>query len=120
MAYGSMAPPQMQFPGLMTQPNPQAQGMAILQAALKAGQPNGGGPAMPPNPPPLSLQPPAPGPGNGLLSGLFGSKSPSPSIDPNTGLPVTPDVMAGAAGVAPSPLPGGGPGPAPNAMTGLW
>jgi hypothetical protein len=106
---------------LLPQQNNGQMGMAILQAALKAGAPGAGGgtPPVPGDPSaqqPLSLAPPNPGPGNGLLSKIFGGGQPTPPtppIDPNTGLPVTPDVMAGAAGM-------GGAGPSPTALTGLW
>src|ERR1039458_7200838 len=94
--------------------NPQA--MALLQAALKQGQPGGGAPATP------GLLAPGGGVanmmgggmGNGLLSKLFPqTAAPAPGapmslpppapgasaapaagpIDPNPGLPVTPDVL---------------------------
>jgi hypothetical protein len=108
----------MSIPNLLANsPNPQAQGMAILQAALKQQQGNqvpGGAPG---NPQPLSLAPPSQG-GMGLLSKLFGGGQPNPvtppigGIDPNTGMPPT-----GASAAMPNL---GGAGPAPTAMTGLW
>lgn len=116
-----------QFPGFMQmqpmqkQPSIGQMGMQMMQAALarqRAGQsatpevPQGGtlpGGAM-------NLVPAAqanPG-GMGLLSGIINKlKGPQQNIDPNTGLPVTADVMAGAADL-------GGAGPAPNAISGLW
>lgn len=126
----NMQVPPLQAPGI----NPQA--MAMLQAALKQGQPGGGAPATPgllaPDGGMANMM--GGGMGNGLLSKMF-PQAPTPApgapmslappspgatappaagpIDPNTGLPVTPDVMAGAAGA-------GGPGPAPTALTGLW
>src|ERR1035437_9111329 len=133
-----MAPPplmQMQTPPLQA-PGINPQSLALLQAALKQGQPGGGAPATP------GLLAPGGGVanmmgggmGNGLLSKLFPqTAAPAPGapmsltppapgasaapaagpIDPNTGLPVTPDVLAGAANM-------GGAGPAPTALTGLW
>jgi len=109
----------MSIPNLLANsPNPQAQGMAILQAALKQQQGNqvpGGAPG---NPQPLSLAPPSQG-GMGLLSKLFGGgQQPAPGgpvgpgIDPNTGMP-----PMGASAAMPNL---GGAGPMPTAMTGLW
>jgi|SRR5665213_2845956 len=119
----------MTIPNLLANsPNPQAQGQAILQAALRQQQPNPGAPAGG-----------APQGGisgmmnNGLLSKMFPSMfggaaagAPTslappgaapggpvgPGIDPNTGLPPT-----GASAAMPN---FGGAGPAPTAMTGLW
>lgn len=57
-------------------------------------------------------------PRTGMLGALMAKMQPpmSPAsgpIDPNTGMPVTADVLAGAADM-------GGPGPGPNAITGMW
>jgi hypothetical protein len=126
MSFGSLVPgmpamavPQMKSNGL------QAQGMNILKAAL-AQQAKGGAPGAPgfgqsagPGMP-MNITPPGAGGAPGAVPGLLGSllsKLQPPAagpIDPNTGLPVTADVLAGAAGM------GGGPGPAPNAITGMW
>ena len=101
---------QMAIPNLIANAqNPQNQGNAIIQAALKQqqGQPGGAQPLIGPN----GLS------NNGLLSKFFPNMSGAPGaapIDPNSGLPVTPDVMAGAAAM------GGPPAPSPTALTGLW
>ena len=127
MAFGSMAPglPQMAVPQ-MQQPNIQDQVMKILMAALGGNKQGGTGGA--PSGVPALLGPSGGvanmmggGMGNGLLSKLFPQSPATPGaigapagpIDPNTGLPVTPDVLAGAADM-------GGMGPAPTALTGLW
>lgn len=131
MAFGSMAP-QMNFPALAPQPNLQDMGAKLMAAALAANRPTTGAPATP------ALFAPGGGGtdmlnggmGNGLLSKLFPPKPADPlslappapgasappvagPIDPNTGMPVTADVLAGAANQ-------GGPGPAPNALSGMW
>lgn len=120
MAYGSMAPglPQMAVPA-MQQQNPQTQGLAVLQAALKQAGSGTGKPLFGTGGVGMDIL--NGGMGNGLLAKLFPQKPGTPPagpIDPNTGMPVTQDVLAGAAA---SPMPDmGGPGPAPTALTGLW
>lgn len=117
-----MAIPQMKNNGL------QGQGMSILKAALAQqakpgmggmpGQPQVGqsaGPGMPMqvSPPAAPAQPP------GMLGALLAKlnpQQPTGPIDPNTGLPVTQDVLNGAAGLGDM----GGAGPAPTAISGLW
>ena len=114
---------QMAIPNLIASAqNPQTQANAIIQAALKQQQGGAGQPSAPgmfaPGGGVSSMM--NGGIGNGLLSKLFpqapgaGGGSANGPIDPNSGLPVTPDVMAGAAAM------GGPPAPSPTALTGLW
>ncbi|MFA6267864.1 MAG: hypothetical protein WC670_19375 [Pseudolabrys sp.] len=126
MAMGSLVPGflPMQTPAFKP-PNMGQQGLAILNAAMRQG-PAGGAPTGPATAPGGAADPSGSAPGAapqqaGLLAklmqqfrgGMAGAGGGGP-IDPNSGLPVTADVLAGAAG-------GGMPqGPAPNALTGLW
>lgn len=126
MSFGSLVPgmspmaiPQMKSNGM------QAQGMNILKAALAQqakGMPGGApGVALPA---PMDIKPEAAGgtadSAPGLLGALMRKLKPQAMgpIDPNTGLPVTQDVLAGAA--QPGLPDMGGMGPAPTAITGLW
>ena len=97
--------------------NPQA--MALLQAALKQGQPGGGAPATPgllaPGGGAANMM--AGGMGNGLLSKLFPQTQPPPPTP--LAAPGMPPIDPNAPPVVP-PVGMGGAGPSPTALTGLW
>ena len=101
--------------------NPQA--LALLQAALKQGQPGQGQPGggAPANPGLLApgggaANMMAGGMGNGLLSKLFPQTQTSPTPLAAPGMP---PLDPNAPPVVP-PMDMGGSGPSPTALTGLW
>lgn len=140
MAFGSMAPPLMQMPAPppMQDTSLGASGSALLKALMssRGGAPGAGGAG---GAPPLFgangglADIMKGGMGNGMLAKLFPPSPAAPGgaamgagaggipggvpIDPNTGMPVTADVLAGA---AMPDLGGGGMGMSPTAITGLW